>query len=167
MQPVTRQPPCLLLELLLLLLFLLLIIIIIYYYYYNIESHGILLLYIIAERRKVNVLEITCLRSLVGVSQMDRVRNEEVLRRDGRERELVSRADQTILSWFGHVERMDEYRMASRVLRVEVSGGRVLGRPRLAWMDGVKVASGNSGTTVEAARQCVKDRKEWRALVDM
>ena len=34
-----------------------------------------------AERRKVNVLEIKCLRSLVGVSRMDRVRNEEVRRR--------------------------------------------------------------------------------------
>ena len=28
-----------------------------------------------AERRKVNVLEMKCLRSLVGVSRMDRVRN--------------------------------------------------------------------------------------------
>ena len=31
-----------------------------------------------AERRKVKVLEMKCLRSLVGVSRMDRVRNEEV-----------------------------------------------------------------------------------------
>ena len=31
-----------------------------------------------AERRKVNVLEMKCLRSLVGVSRMGRVRNEEV-----------------------------------------------------------------------------------------
>ena len=30
-----------------------------------------------AERRKVNVLDMKCLRSLVGVSRMDRVRNEE------------------------------------------------------------------------------------------
>ena len=67
--------------------------------------------------------------------------------------------------WFGHVERMDGYRMARRVLMAEVSGGRVRGRPRLGWMDGVKVASGNRGMTVEAARQCAKDRKEWRALV--
>ena len=34
-----------------------------------------------AERRKVNVLEMKCWRSLVGVSRMDRVRNEEVRRR--------------------------------------------------------------------------------------
>ena len=32
-------------------------------------------------------------------------------------------------------------------------------------MDGVKVALGNRGITEEAARQCGKDRKEWRALV--
>ena len=39
---------------------------------------------------------------------MDRVRNEEEHRRAGKERELVSRADQRLLRWFGHVERMDE-----------------------------------------------------------
>ena len=118
-----------------------------------------------AERRKVNVLEIKCLRSLVGVSQMDRVRNEEVRRRAGIERELASRADQRVLRWFGHVERMDEYRMSRRVLMAEVSGGRIRGRPRLGWMDGVKVALGNRGMTVKAARQCAKHQKERRALV--
>ena len=74
-----------------------------------------------AERRKVNVLEMKCLRSLFGVSRMDRVRNEEVRRRAGIERVLASRADQRVLRWFGHVERMDEYRMARRVLMAEVS----------------------------------------------
>ena len=49
----------------------------------------------------------------------------------------------------------------------EVSGGRVRGRLRLCWMDGVKMALGNRGMTVEAARQCKKDRKEWRDLVHM
>ena len=69
-----------------------------------------------AERRKVNVPEMKCLRSLVGVSRMDRVRNEEVRRRAGIERELASTADQRVLRWLGHVERMEEYRMARRVL---------------------------------------------------
>ena len=63
--------------------------------------------------------------------------------------------------------RMDEYRMARRVLMAEVNGGRARGRPRLDWMDGVKVVLGNIGMTVEAARQCTKDRKEWGALVHM
>ena len=49
----------------------------------------------------MNVLEMKCLRSLVGVSRMDRVRNEEVHRRAGIEIELASRADQRVLRWFG------------------------------------------------------------------
>ena len=98
---------------------------------------------------------------------MDRLRNEEVRRTAGIEKELASRADQRVLRWFGHVERMDDYRMARRVLMAEVSGGRVRGRSRLGWMDGVKVALGNTGMTVEAERQCAKHRKEWRALEHM
>ena len=43
-----------------------------------------------AERRKMNVLEMKCLRSLVGESRMDGVRNQEVRRRAGIERELES-----------------------------------------------------------------------------
>ena len=61
-------------------------------------------------------------------------------RRAGIEMELASRADQRVLRWFGHVERMDKYRMARGVLMAEVSGTRVGGRPRLGWMGGVKVA---------------------------
>ena len=67
-----------------------------------------------AERRKVNVLEMKYLRSLIIVSRMDRVRNDEVRRRAGIKWELASRAGQRVLKWFGHVERMDEYHMAER-----------------------------------------------------
>ena len=120
-----------------------------------------------AKRRKVNVLEMKCLRSLVAVSRMDRVRNEDVRWRAEIERELASRADQRVLRWFGQVDRMDDYCMAKRMLMAEVSGGQVRGRPRLSWMDGVKVALGKRGMTVEAARQCAKDEKVWRALAHM
>ena len=74
---------------------------------------------------------------------MDRFRNEEVRSRARIERELGSRANQRVLRWFGHVERMDEYHMATRVLMGNASGGRIRGRPRFGWMDGVKVALGN------------------------
>ena len=56
---------------------------------------------------------------------------------------------------------MDEYRTARRVLMAEVSGGRVRGRPRLGWMDSVKVALGNRGMTVEAARKIGKSGEPW------
>ena len=90
-----------------------------------------------AERRKVNFFEMKCLRSLLGVSRMDRVENEEVHMRAGIERELASREDQRVLRWFGHVERMNGYRLARRVLMAKVSEGRVRERPRLGWMNGL------------------------------
>ena len=74
-------------------------------------------------------------------------------RRAGIEMELSSSADQRVLRWFRNVERMDEYRMARRVLMTEVIGMWVRGRPRLGWMNGVKVALGNRIMTVEAAWQ--------------
>ena len=74
---------------------------------------------------------------------MDTDRNEEVRRRDGIEKELASREDRRVLRSFGHVERTDAHRMARRVMIAEVNGGRVRGRPRLGWIDGVKVALGN------------------------
>ena len=61
---------------------------------------------------------------------------------------------------------MDEHRMA-RMLVADVIGGLVQGRPRLRWMDGVKAALGSRGMTVGAARQNVKDRNEWKALMHM
>ena len=57
-----------------------------------------------AEIKKVNVLEMKCLTSLIGVSRIDRVRNEEVRNRAGMERVLASRTDQRVLRWFGPVK---------------------------------------------------------------
>ena len=98
---------------------------------------------------------------------MDRVINEEVRKRAGIERVLASRADQRVLRWFVHVKRMDEYHMARRVFMAEVSGGWVLGRPRLGWMDGVKMAYGNRGMTAEAAQQRLKSVENPGTYVTM
>ena len=65
-----------------------------------------------------------------------------VRRGAGIEIELASRTDQRVLRWLGHVEKMDGCRMARRVLMT---------RPRSGWMNGVKMAFGSRGMTVEAA----------------
>ena len=58
-----------------------------------------------------------------------------------------------ILSRFGSVARMYEYRMVRRVLMMKVSGGRIRGKPRSGWLNGVKVTFGSRGVTVEAVLQ--------------
>ena len=84
-----------------------------------------------AERRKLEVLEMGCLRSMCRLTLRDRVRNEEVRRRAGVERKLSSRVDQSVLRWFGHMERMDDGRLAKRVMNSEVDGNR--GGVELGW----------------------------------
>ena len=61
--------------------------------------------------------------------------------------ELASRADQRVLIWFGHVERMDDYHMARRVLMAEVSGELVRRRPRFVngWCEGILRQQSNDG----------------------
>ena len=54
--------------------------------------------------------------------------------------------------------------MARRVLISEVSGGRIRGRPRVGWMDCVKVAIGNRGMTW---RQRGNARKTGKSGVDV
>ena len=65
---------------------------------YGSESWGMR----VTERQKLN-----CLRSMTGVSWLDKVRNEVVRARTGVRRELEARVDMNVLRWFGHVERMD------------------------------------------------------------
>ena len=88
-------------------------------------------------------------------------------RRAVTDRALASILGQRVLRWFGHMEKMDDNRLARRVLIAEVCGGRVRGRTRLGWIDGVKVALDSKEMTNDAVRQCTKERKEWSALVHM
>ena len=99
------------------------------------------------------------------MTRVDRLRNEEVRRRAGVPYELAERVDESVLRWFGHVERMDEGRLTKRVWRGEVDGSRVRGRPRYGWTDGVRRALRARSVSLEEARDRVRDRNEWRMIV--
>ena len=103
---------------------------------YGSESWGMK----VTERQKLNVFEMKCLRSMTGVSRLDRVRNEVVRARTGVRRELTARVDMNALRWFGHVERMDNERLLKKVMNAKVDGRSARGRPRFGWIDGVKRA---------------------------
>ena len=119
----------------------------------------------VSERQKLNVFEMKCLRSMAGVSRLDRLRNEEVRERTGVRKELAARVDMNVLRWFGHVERMENERLLKRVMNARVDGRSVRGRPRFGWMDGVKRALDERRMDVREARERARNRNEWRAVV--
>ncbi len=72
-----------------------------------------------SERHRLDVFEMRCLRSMVGVTRKDRVRNEEVRMRVGIVRKMSERVDQRVVSWYGHVVRMGEKHLTSKCGRMK------------------------------------------------
>ena len=110
-------------------------------------------------------MEMRCLRSMCGISIRDRVRNEEVRKKVQVNEKLSERIDKRVLTWFGHVERMNDGRMTKRVYKSEVSGTRLRGRPRLRWKDGVKRTMQSMNVSMKDAYELVHERDQWRMLV--
>ncbi len=79
--------------------------------------------------RRLSVFEMRYLQGMLGVLRMDRVRHEDVRHRTDVERKLPERVDQRMLSWYGHMIRMDEDCM-TKVWKTEVSGARTRGKSR-------------------------------------
>ena len=53
-----------------------------------------------------------------------------------------------------------------RIVRSNVRGVQLSRRPRMRWVDGVKRALNESGLSVEQGRMIVRNRSEWRAVVN-
>ena len=118
-----------------------------------------------AERERLDVMEMKCLRSMCGVTRLDRVENVELRRRVGVSRPMGVRAQEKVLSWFGHMERMNGERLTKRVYESEVEGARGRGRPPKGWMSAVKDALEERSMTVRDARVICQNRSEWRTGV--
>ena len=101
-----------------------------------------------------------CLRSMTGLSWLDKVRNEVVRVRTGVRRELVARVDMNVLRWFGHVKRMSNERLLKKVMNAKVDGRSSRGRPRFGWMDGVKRALNDQKIDVREASERARNRNE-------
>ena len=71
--------------------------------------------------KRLNVMEMRCLRSMCEVMYMDWVRNEDVQTRTGFTRFLSGWSKQCMLRWFGHMERM-ENRMVKWIVGSDVWG---------------------------------------------
>lgn len=119
----------------------------------------------VGEGQKLYAFEMKCLRSMVGVTSMDRERNEVIRRRTDIRTEIICRVDRYVLRRFGHIERMDDNSLIKRVMRESVSGTAMRGSARCGWMDGVKSTLSKEGVSVEAASVRARDINEWRDIV--
>jgi hypothetical protein len=67
------------------------------------------------------------------------------------------------LDWLGHVMRMNETRVARKILDDKPGGKRRRGRPRIRWLDDVEVDLRIMG--VKRWRTKVLNREEWASII--
>ena len=87
---------------------------------------------------RIRAVQMDNLRGLLGIRRMDRVPNAGIRNLCGMMKGVDKRIDEGILQWFGHVERVEEDRIAKRVYVKECVDSRSVGRPRKRWIDTVK-----------------------------
>ena len=65
------------------------------------------------------------------------------------------------------IKRNNEIMMQNKEnSKIDVQGVRLRGRPRTIWMNNVKRAFNKRRQSVEQGRMIVRDRSEWRAVVN-
>jgi len=69
------------------------------------------------------------------------------------------------MRWTGHVARMGEERVVSRVLVEKPEGKRPLGRPRRRWVDNIRMDLQEVGCGYVDWIGLAQDRDRWRTLV--
>lgn len=105
----------------------------------------------------LHTMEIRMLRWSLGLTKLNRIRNDEVRRRMG-VAPITEKMREERLRWYGHVVRSSEHSVASTAMRLNPQGRRPRGRPKTRWMDRIKEDMRNLKVTTEDAH----DRAKWR-----
>src|SRR5678816_2596871 len=105
------------------------------------------------------------IRVVLGVRRIDKMRNERIIELCGVKKGVNERINESMLRWFGHVERMKDIRLVKRMYSGECVGNRPAGRPKRNWIESVNECLKERNVSLAEARIKVHDRREWRGFV--
>ena len=117
----------------------------------------------VCERKRMEAVELNCLRNICGLRRVDRVPNVEI-RRFGKNVSVNQRIDQVVLRWSGHVDGMGDERMTKSVCESDMRLVRRRGRPRKCWMDGVKEVLSRKGLSIQEAKVSMQNSSIYREV---
>ena len=113
------------------------------------------------QEAEIEVAELKMLRFSLGVTRMDKIRNEYI-RGTAQVGKFGEKTREARLRWYGHLRRKDDGYIGRRMLRMELPGKRKRGRPKRRFMDVVKEDMAEVEVTVEDT----VDRRNWRKNQD-
>ncbi|KAK3570621.1 hypothetical protein QTP86_023816, partial [Hemibagrus guttatus] len=102
------------------------------------------------QESELEVAELKMLRFSLGVTRLDRIRNEYI-RGTAHVGCLGDKVREARLRWFGHVQRRESEYIGRRMLDMELPGRRQRGRPKRRYMDGINEDMKLVGASVEDA----------------
>ncbi|MCJ8738369.1 hypothetical protein PDJAM_G00034910 [Pangasius djambal] len=112
------------------------------------------------QESELEVAELKMLRFSLGVTRLDRIRNEYI-RGTAHVGRLGDKVREARLRWFGHVQRRESEYTGRRMLDMELLGRRRRGRPKRRYMDVINEDMKLVGASVEDA----EDRDRWRVMI--
>ena len=118
-----------------------------------------------SDERKIGSIEMGWLRRILGVSRIQRLRNDFIRSKLKQEETLCEKIEKKRLRWFGHVERMEDNRLPHRALHCYIEGTRSRGRPKKTWLDCVKQDFDRRKIDIRNVTELARDRIGWRNLV--
>ena len=117
------------------------------------------------ERSRIRAVQASNLRGLLGIRRMGKVSNARIRDLLQVTKEVGQRIGEGVLRWFGHVERIENDRLAKRVYVGEHAGSRSVGRPQKRWIDTVKDCLKKRVLDVGQARRIVNNRSVWQGFL--
>ena len=112
------------------------------------------------QEAEMEVAEVKMLRFSLGVTIMDKIRNEYI-RGTAKVGKFGEKTREAILRWYGHLRRKDYGYIGRRMLRMELPGKMKRGRPKRRFMDVVK----EDMAEVEVTEEDTLDRNNWRRKI--
>ena len=89
------------------------------------------------DESRIQAAEMKFLRGIIGKTRRDKIRNVGIRERTGFSK-LQDKIETSKLKWYGHMMRMEEYRVPKRIFMEKIPRRRPRGRPRKRWMDTVR-----------------------------
>ena len=117
------------------------------------------------DEKRLLVAEMSCLRQLLGISRIQKIRNTTIREKIGIQENIVEKIRKKRLSWFGHVCRMEKSRWPYKALHTYTEGKRKRGRPRKKWQDNIKEDLEIINSNIIEAGRIAEDRKEWKKFL--
>ena len=114
------------------------------------------------DTRKLTVFEMRCLRSILGTTLADRIRNTDIITRSGIRHTIIDHIKTRRLSWFGHVVRRPEDSYVYKAYKDDFTQARPKGRPPKRWSAQIREDTGLPLLTLERR---APNRGRWRGDV--